>query len=375
MPIVSSATYVQTNAEGIDWGFANPNESFTYIRRGNPTVTALETAIASAEEATGAIATATGMAAMFLAIHTALYSASPKQKTRKIMSARDVFGSTYTILKDVFVPQGYEIVLCDVANLAELQQAIAHHQPDLVIAESISNPMLKVCDVPALTKLAHDIGARVVIDATISTPVMRRLLNDGVDIVMHSATKYLNGHGDIAAGALAIRDPELLKNAQKFSRLIGLNIAPYEARMVHRGMKTLTLRLKRQCDNADIVAKWLEAHPAIQKTIHPSLPNHPQHQLAKDLYGTYFGAIVSFELADSTRKAVFRLMDRCKVITPTTSIGDIYSLMTYPAISSHRDISPEARTEQGITDGLVRLSIGIEDAKDIIADLAQALGE
>ena len=373
MPIVSSATYVQTNAEGIDWGFANVNESFTYIRRGNPTVQALEIAIASAEETKGAIATATGMAAMFLAIQTALYTPSPKNKTKRVLCARDVFGSTFTLLKDVFALQGYETLLCDTTNLAEVAQVMATQQPDVLILEAISNPMLKVSDIPTLTAMAHEIGARVIVDATIATPVLRRMVYDGVDIIMHSATKYLNGHGDIAAGAVAINDPELLKSAQKFSRLIGLNLAPYEARMVSRGMKTLTLRMKQQCANANAVAAWLTQQPAIKTVFHPSLPSHPQHELCKRLFNGHFGAVVSFELANASRSAVFGLMDRCKIITPTTSIGDIYTLMTYPAISSHRDIAPEERAKQGITDGLVRLSVGIEDVEDIIADLAQAL--
>ncbi|MCW1966892.1 MAG: PLP-dependent aspartate aminotransferase family protein [Anaerolineae bacterium] len=373
MPIVSSATYVQTNAEGIDWGFANVNESFTYIRRGNPTVQALETAVASAEETTGAIATATGMAAMFLAIQTALYTPSTKKLSKRILCSRDVFGSTFVMLKDVFALQGYETILCDITDLDEVKRVMHEQQPDVLIVEAISNPMLKVSDIPTLTAMTHEIGGRMIVDATITTPVLRRMVYDGVDFIMHSATKYLNGHGDIAAGVVAVNDPELLKSAQKFSRLIGLNLAPYEARMVSRGMKTLTLRMRQQCENANAVAAWLAQQPAIKSVFHPSLPNHPQHELCKRLFDGKFGAVVSFELADVSRAAVFGLMDRCKIITPTTSIGDIYTLMTYPAISSHRDIAPDERARQGITDGLVRLSVGIEDAEDIIADLAQAL--
>jgi cystathionine gamma-synthase/methionine-gamma-lyase len=255
----------------------------------------------------------------------------------------------------------------------------------VVLVEQISNPLLRVVDVAGLAALCRAAGARLVVDSTIATPVLQRPLALGADLVVHSATKYLAGHGDTAGGAVAARAGLLHATLARQARLIGATLGPFEAQQILRGMKTLALRVERQCANAAAIAAFLAGHPAVARVHYPGLPEHPAHTLAAAVFGGRFGGLVSFDLgarngangngANGDAAAVARFVDRLRLFLPATTLGDLYSLVTVPAIASHRELSPEARAARGIGDSLVRLSVGIEAVEDLLADLASALGE
>jgi cystathionine gamma-synthase/methionine-gamma-lyase len=243
------------------------------------------------------------------------------------------------------------------------------------VAETISNPLLKVADVPALADLAHRHGAQLLIDNTFASPYLCNPLAYGADYIVHSATKYIGGHGDVMAGVVVTSAENRLK-LYEANKLIGSVLGPFEAWLAMRGLKTLPLRMRQQCANAERVAQWLAGHRKIAHVNYPGLPSHPQHDLARRLFGERgFGGMLSFEIAGADRASVFRFMESLELCLPATTLGDIYTLVLHPATSSHRSLTPEERARVGIGEGLVRLSAGIEDAADIIADLEQALAQ
>lgn len=373
-PIHCSVTFLHPTAQALDAAFATGGDQVVYTRWGNPTVQALEAQIADLEEGRGAVACGSGMAALYLAL---LAAGTPRGATeprpRHILAARDLYGATATLLRDFFAAQRVTVSYCDMSDLAEVKAALDACEPDVVLLESLSNPLLKWADVEAIAHYAHQADARVIVDATLATPVLHRPLAQGADIVVHSATKYLGGHADATGGVLVARTGLLLDMARRYAIQLGMVLGPFEARLIARGIHTLGLRMRRQCDSALTVAKALAQHPRIRRVCYPGLPEHPQHRLMSLQTCGLFGGLVSFELADATREAAFAFMDRLKLILPATSLGDIYSLITYPPISSHRELTEAQRTELGISDGLLRLSVGIEDPQDILADIEQAL--
>jgi cystathionine gamma-synthase/methionine-gamma-lyase len=261
----------------------------------------------------------------------------------------------------------------DVADLAAVKTALAEICPAALIVETISNPLLKVADLPALAELAHGCGARLLVDNTFASPYLCNPLAYGADFVVHSATKYIGGHGDVMAGVV-VTSPENRSELYELNKLVGGVLGPFEAWLALRGLKTLPLRLRQQCENAARVAGWLSGHPRIARVTYPGLADHPGHALARDLFaGRGFGGVLSFEIAGADQPTVFRFMEALELCLPATTLGDIYTLVLHPATSSHRSLTVEERERVGIGDGLVRLSVGIEDAADIIADLEQAL--
>ena len=375
MPIYTSTTFVHPSSAQLDQAFEQGSREgqFVYTRYGNPTVSGLEAVMTAAEGGRGAVACSSGMMAIYLAL---LAAGTPRGATehhpRHILAAQDLFGSTHVLLRNFFSAQGVGVSYFDSTSLDSLEAALDEHEPDVVLIESLSNPLLKIADIAAIAECAHACDARLVVDATMTTPILHQPLAQGADIVVHSATKYLGGHADVSGGVLVARTGLMADTAVKYSRLIGANLGPFEARLVARGIKTLSLRVRQQCANAQRVAAWLQQQPCVSTVIYPGLESHPQHALAMRAFGGLYGGIVTFELAEATRDNALRFMDHLKLVLAATSLGDIYTLITYPPISSHRDLSPEQRKAQGISDGILRLSVGIEDADDIIADLAQA---
>lgn len=367
-PIYHSAAYVYENLDDLDAIFAGTQQGPVYARYGNPTLTALETAVAALEGGEAALAYASGMAA----IHGALLAAGARAGTA-IVAAQDVYGATYALLNRVLAPQGVTVRFVDGTDAAAVAAAVAETRPAALICETISNPLLKLADVPRLAEIAHAAGAALIVDNTFASPYLCRPLALGADYVVHSATKYLGGHGDVLGGvvvASAARRAAL----NEINKLVGANLGPQEAWLVLRGLKTLPLRLQRQCDNAVQIAAWLAGHSRVAGVNYPGLTAHPQHALAARLLERgAFGAMISFDLRDGRQETVFRFMEALKLVLPATTLGDVYSLVLYPAGSSHRALDAEARRRVGIGDGLVRLSVGIEDPADIIADLDQAL--
>lgn len=374
LPIHASTTFVYHTLAELDDAFARGGDRMTYARHGNPTTNALEGAVRDAEDGRGGVACASGMAALYLAL---LAAATPRgasePKPRHILASNALYGATHKLLQVFFAAQGARVSTCDMTDLRAVRERVDELEPDVVLFEAISNPLLKVSDIAAISEIAHGVDARVVVDATMATPVLCRPLTLGADVVVHSATKYLGGHGDAIGGVLVARGALVADTAHAYANLLGTTLGPFEAKLILRGMRTLGLRMKQQCESAMAVATALRAHPRVRRVMYPGLDEHPQHTLARSQFGGLFGGMVSFELAEGTREAAVGFIDRLRLVLPATSLGDIYTLVSYPPVSSHRELAPEERAAQGISEGLVRLSIGIEDVRDIVSDIAQAL--
>lgn len=371
-PIYTTTTYLHGSLAELDAAFVD-GAGYTYTRYGNPTCAALAAAVAAAEAARGAVVYSSGMAALHAAL---LAAATPRGETspqpRSILAARDLYGSTTVLLEQLFAARGARVAYADLCDLGQAEAAIAAHCPEVVLVEQISNPLLRIVDLTGLAALCNQAGARLIVDSTIATPVLQQPLTLGADLVVHSATKYLAGHGDVAGGVVAARTGLLHDTLVRQGRLLGASLGPFEAQQILRGMKTLALRMERQCASAAAVAEFLAGQPGVARVYYPGLPAHEGHGLAATAFGGRFGGLVSFELRGNGA-SLARFVDRLALFLPATTLGDIYSLVTVPAISSHRELSREARSERGIADQLVRLSVGIESPDDLIADLRQAL--
>lgn len=368
-PIYPSSTFIYDDLEKLDAALGGAEGVFAYARYGNPTVQALETAVAALEEQEAAIAVGSGMAAVNLVILANVEAGD------QIVASHDLYGQTITLLNAVYHQLNVQTTFVDILDLAAVEQALAtgNGRVRLVLCEAISNPLLRVADIPALAELAHRYGAKLVVDSTFATPYLIRPGTLGADYVVHSATKYLGGHGDVMAGVVAT-SADRRWELNEMNKTIGSLLGPFEAWLVLRGLKTLPLRMQRQCDNAAIVARWLSEHPRVSRVYYPGLETHPNYATARRLYpdGRY-GAMVAFEIRDGTRERVFQFLRTLRMIVPATTLGDVYTEVLYPIMASHRNVPPEQRQIMGITEGLIRLSVGIEDPEDIIADLEHAL--
>ena len=363
-----SVTYYYEQMQDLDGVFAGTRQGYVYTRYGNPTTTALEEAVAALEVGETGLAFASGMAA----IHIALLATGARAGSA-VVAAQDVYGATYALLDQLMRSQGVTVRFVDVADLEAVEAACAELRPVALLVETISNPLLKVADLPALANVAHQHGATLLVDNTFATPCLVQPLNLGADVVIHSATKYLGGHGDVLGGVVVTSETRRA-DMYELLKLTGPNLGPQQAWLVLRGIRTLPLRMRQHCENGLAVARWLETHPRVSHVNYPGLPSHPQHELAERLFGEQgYGGMVSFDLAGADQHQVFRFFEALHLCIPATTLGDVYTLVLYPAHSSHRALSPEERGRIGIGDGLVRLSVGIEAVEDIICDLEQAL--
>jgi cystathionine gamma-synthase/methionine-gamma-lyase len=369
-PIYPSVGYTYEKMDDLDAIFGGQRPGFVYPRYGSPTVLAFEQAMAILEGAQDAVAFASGMAA----VHAALLSAGVRAGT-SVVAAADLYGATYALLDQALTSLGVTVRFVDITDLDQVASALELEQPVALLCEIISNPLMKVPDVPALARLAQSIGAALIVDSTFASSYLFRPLEHGADYALHSATKYLGGHGDLMAGVVACSGQRGLDLRER-QKLLGANLGPQEAWLALRGLKTLPLRMREHCANAQAVAAWLAGREDVDGVHYPGLPHHPQHALAQQLFdGRGFGGMLSFELRGAGQPEVFRFMEALELVLPATTLGDVYSLTLYPAHSSHRQVGPEVRASLGIKDSLVRLSVGIEDPDDIIADLAQALDQ
>jgi cystathionine gamma-synthase len=373
-PIYTSATYLHEHVADLDQAFAT-GEDFVYARYGNPTVQQLEAVMADIEGGVGAVACSSGMAALHLAV---LAGATPRGESqprfRGVLAGRDLYGATSGLLDGFFAAHGAQVHTVDMCDLAAVKRTLDTEPIDLLVVEQISNPLLRVVDIRALADLARVAKARLVVDSTLASPVLERPLQLGADLAVHSATKFLGGHADVTGGVVVARTRMALEALRTYSKMLGPILGPFEASLISRGIKTLGLRVRAQCASALAVARWLDTHPRIECVYYPGLENHPQHELATRAFGGCYGALVSCDLADAERADTMRFIDGLKLILPATSLGDVYTLVTAPFVSSHRDLTPAQRAERGIRDSLLRFSIGIENTEDIVADLDQALG-
>lgn len=371
-PIYASTTYLHPDAETLDHALGGTlpsgEQAFAYARYGNPNAHSLEDVMSKAEGGVGAMVFGSGMAA----IYTALLAAGLTPGS-KILAPQDLYGATIALLQKIFIPAGVEVVLRDLYN-QDVAALINAEQPDIVFVETISNPLVKVIDLDAISAAAHDVGAVSIVDSTFTTPYLVRPIEHGFDLVVHSATKYLGGHGDSIAGVVISAKNALLDTVRAHAVILGATLSPFESHLIMRGLKTLIVRMERQCDNALQVARFLHNHVAIERVHYPGLLSHPQHELATRLLDhKRYGGLLAFELRDMSRAAVFRFMDHLQLCLPATTLGDVYSEVTYPTIASHRDLTDSEREGMGITAGCIRMSVGIEDVEDIINDLDQAL--
>jgi len=367
-PIHLGTTYFYDSAEKLDRIFGQEEQGFSYSRYGNPTNEALEELTTSLEAGDGSLATASGMAALQLAVQAALLD-----RPHSIVSSNSIYGATVKMFDQIFAPFEVDVTYVDMCDLEAVKSAIEKKKPGCVFTESISNPLMRVAKLDRIAKLSRSAGAAFVVDNTFATPMMLRPLSFGANIVVHSATKYLAGHGDVLGGVV-VADQEHIETVRMLSRVVGPVLAPFDAYLTMRGIKTLALRFARQCENAAAVAQWLAKHPKVDRVFHCSDPEHPDAAVIKELFTpNLFSAVVSFEIKDAGKPAILTFMDRLKMIVPGTSLGDVHTLLLYPAMSSHRDISPKMRERMGIHDNLVRLALGIEAIDDVIADLAVAL--
>jgi cystathionine gamma-synthase/methionine-gamma-lyase len=350
-PIYASATFTYDSMQEIDEVFGGEKQGYIYTRYGNPTIGALEEAMREIEEGATACAYATGMAA----VHAALIACDLKAGST-VLASQDLYGATTSLLNSVFGSFDVKTVATDFSDLAEVKKHASEIRPQVFVAETISNPLLKVCDIEATAAIAREHGARLIIDNTFASPVLRQPLKLGADMVVHSATKYLGGHADTMGGIVVSRDEMDRPALFSVMKLVGGVLGVWDAHQILRGLKTLGLRMERQCDNAEKLASRLSENPKIRRVHYPSL-----------------GALVSIELREDTKDAAFRFMDALQLCVRSTSLGDVFTSVLHPATASHRDLIPARRQELGIFDGLVRISVGIENIDDVIDDVEQAL--
>jgi methionine-gamma-lyase len=324
----------------------------------------LENSIAALEGGHGALACSSGMAA----IHTAL--ATLLRQGDHLVCSDVLYGPTVTLVEDYLARYGIEATMVDTSDIGAVQRALRANTK-VVYVETPGNPTLVVTDLEAVCRLAHERGAAVVVDNTFMSPILQQPIKWGADVVVHSLTKFLNGHADVVGGIVVVRDGQRYPEFRKLLTHLGGVLSPLEAFLVHRGIKTLALRMPRQCDNAARIAEFLEAHTAIEWVRYPGLKSHPQHELAgRQTKGS--GAIVSFGLKGGV-EAGRRMMNAVRLFTLAVSLGGVESLIEHPASMTHASMGRKARERGHITDGLVRVSVGIENADELIADLEQAL--
>jgi O-succinylhomoserine sulfhydrylase len=357
--------YAYSSAEEAEATFKGESNHYQYSRFGNPTVTMFENRLAALEGAEACRATSTGMSAVFFALLALLKSGD------RIVAARQLFGSCHYIVADLLPKYGIQSELVDGGDLAQWEKALAK-PTQAVLFESPSNPMLDIVDVKAVCDLAHKAGAKVVLDNAFATPILQRPLEFGADVVVHSATKYIDGQGRTLGGAVLGSKEFIIDKLQPIIRNTGPSLSPFNAWVLVKGLETLGLRVERHCANARRVADALAAHPAIGRVLYPGRPDHPQHALAAKQMSD-FGGVVTFDVK-AGKPAAFAALNRLQLVDISNNLGDAKSLVTHPATTTHMRIGAEERAKLGITDGTVRISVGLEDVEDIVADLVQALG-
>ena len=363
-PIYASATYTYESMEEIDKVFAGETPDYIYTRYGNPTVAAFENVMRTIEGGATACAFASGMAALHAA-----FLACELAPGATVLASQDLYGATTNLLLNIFGPLGIKTVTADFSDLEDVRAKARETRPRVLIAETISNPLLKVCDIDACAHIAHEAGARLIIDNTFASPYLCQPLKHGAEIVIHSATKFLSGHADAMGGIAISRDQADSVALIGVMKLVGGVLSPWEAHEILRGVKTLAVRMDRHCENARALAEHLKKNPRIGRVYYPEGSDVAKRTLREP----HTGALVSIELKDNSREAAFNFLDALKLCVRSTSLGDVFTSVLHPATASHRDLSPARRRQLGIGDSLIRISVGIEDIEDIIADFEQAL--
>jgi len=356
-PIYQTSTYAQSTPGG--------HKGFAYSRSANPTRTALENALASIENGIYGLAFASGMAA----IDAVVKLLNPGDE---VISTNDLYGGSYRIFKQIFEKYGITFHFMGMDSLAKVEEKI-NSNTKLIWVETPTNPMMNLIDIKAVATIAKKHNVLVAVDNTFATPYLQRPLDLGADIVMHSATKYLGGHSDVVAGALVVKDKDLADKLYFIQNASGAICGPLDSFLTLRGIKTLHVRMQRHCENGKAIAKYLAKHPKIDKVYWPGFENHPNHHIAKNQMDD-FGGMISFVPKGSSYEDAIKIVERLAIFTLAESLGGVESLAGHPASMTHGSIPKEERQKNGVVDALIRLSVGIEDIDDLIADLKQAIG-
>jgi methionine-gamma-lyase len=364
VPIYQTSTFAFRDAQHGAALFAGQEDGYIYTRMGNPTIRALEESLAELENGCGGIATSSGMGAVST-LYLALLSAGAH-----MVSTASVYGPSRGLMENQFSRFGVESTYVDTSDLTQVRDALRPHTK-LVYLETPANPTMQLTDIEQVAALAHARGCLVAVDNTFASPYLQKPLDLGADVVLHSVTKFINGHADVVGGILVAKDASVCKLLRSVMINSGCNMDPHQAFLVLRGLKTLGVRIERAQRNALEIARWLEKQPEVKRVRYVGLESHPQHELAKrQMRG--FGSMISFEL-NGGLEAGQMLMNSFKLATLAVSLGGVETLVEHPASMTHAGMSPEDRRTAGFSDGLVRYSVGIEDVEDLIADLRQAL--
>lgn len=356
-PIYQTSTYAQTTPGG--------HKGFEYSRTHNPTRQALEKSLASIENGKHGLAFASGLAAMDAVIKLL-------QPGDEVISTNDLYGGSYRLFTKIFEGFGLKFHFVGMNDLANVEAAI-NENTKLIWVETPTNPMMNVVDIEAVAQLAKKNNLRLAVDNTFASPYLQQPLNFGADIVMHSATKYLAGHSDVVLGSLVVNDDDLYERLAFIQNASGAVPGPMDSFLTLRGIKTLHVRLQRHCENGKAVAEYLAANPKIEKVFWPGFDTHPNHDVAKRQMKD-FGGMLSFIPKGADYKAAIKIVENLKLFTLAESLGGVESLAGHPASMTHASIPKEEREKSGVVDALIRLSVGIEDAQDLIDDLANAIG-
>ncbi len=357
-PIYQTSTFAQSSP--------GKHKGYAYSRTANPTRTALEKSFAAIENGTHGLAFSSGLAAIDCVLRTL-------KSGDEVIAGDDLYGGTYRIFTRMFEKQGLKFSYVDMNSVENVTNAITE-KTKLVWIETPTNPLMKIADIAEITKAVKAVNSNILIgvDNTFATPYLQQPLNLGVDIVMHSATKYLGGHSDLVMGALMVNDEKLAEELHFIQFAAGAIAGPMDSFLALRGIKTLHIRMQRHCENGRAVAAYLVKHPKVKEVYFPGLENHPSYEIAKKQMKD-FGGMVSFKLKDETQKATFTFLENTKIFTLAESLGGVESLVNHPTTMTHGSIPEEERLKIGITDSLIRLSVGIEDIEDLLEDLEQAL--
>jgi cystathionine beta-lyase len=358
VPIYQTSTFEQ-DAPGV-------NRGYDYARSNNPTRAALENLVATLEKGTAASAFSSGLAAIDAVVKLL-------QTDDEIIAVDDIYGGAFRLFTQVYEKFGIKVTYVDTTNASNVYDAITP-KTKLIWLETPTNPTLKVSDIGAIAKIAKAHSILLCVDNTFASPALQQPLALGADLVVHSATKYLGGHSDLIAGIVVARDKELGEKIKFLQNATGAILGPFDSWLVIRGIETLHLRIQQHCRNAQAVAEFLETHPAVDKVFYPGLPSHPNHAVAKK-QATGFGGIVSFTLKDDTEAAAIKFVTSTQYFKLAESLGGIKSLISHPANMTHKSIPAEKRRSAGVSDSLIRLSVGLEDAPDLVHDLEQAFNQ
>ncbi len=355
-PVFQTSTYVQTSP-------GKPVGDYEYSRAANPTRTALEEALASIENGARGLAFSSGLAATDCLLR--MFKAGDE-----IIAMDDLYGGTYRLFTRLYKDSGIKFHFVDMNDLDKFQSLI-NENTKLVWVETPTNPLMKLADIAAIAQITKKHNILFAVDNTFATPYLQKPLDLGADIVMHSATKYLSGHSDVIAGALIIKDKTLGEELHFKQFATGATLGPMDSFLVLRGIKTLHLRVQRHCENGEKVAAYLDNHPLVERVYYPGLASHPFHEIAKKQMNG-FGGMVTFTFKSGKKEDAIKFLENLKVFTLAESLGGVESLANHPALMTHASIPEDKRKEVGISDDLVRLSVGVEDIEDLIQDLEQA---